>query len=275
LLHSEKRGISGTALIAIILVILLALAGAYYVWTNYAQGLAGSGNVISRQFTVPGFTSVQVEDGFIANISYADYFMVRVTTDDNIMERINVSSANGVLHVGVSEGAPITKITVLKLEVYMPAVTGIDLSGGTNGALSGFPIQARVSMMLSGASSLNATQAVVGSFSASLTNGSVLRGYITCGGGVPSSFMLSGGSSVNLSGIGGDLTIDASGGSSLDLLWMAANDVRVAMSGGSSAKVNMDGTLNADLSGGSSLRYLGSPTMGSIDLSGGSSINHI
>jgi hypothetical protein len=273
LLQVRKKGMSGAALIAIALVIILALAGAYYVWTNYDQSLVGSGNIISRQFTVPGFTSVSVEDGFTVNISYADYFMVRVTTDDNIMSRIDVTSVNGTLHVGVSEGAPIARITALKLEVYMPAMTGIDFSNGTNGALSSFPMQTWLSMALSNASSLNITQAVVGSFYVSLSSGSVLRGYITCGGGVPSNFALSGGSSVTLSGIGGDIIIDATGGSSLDLLGMAANDVTAAMSGGSSAKVNMDGTLNANLSGGSSLRYTGSPTMGSIVLTGGSSVN--
>jgi hypothetical protein len=251
---------------------VVALAGAYYVWVNFNQGIVGSGNVISRQFTVPGFTAVQAEDGFTVNITYADYFMVRVTTDDNIMERINVTSMNGTLHVCIS-GAPIGRVTVLKLEICMPVLTGIDFSGGTNGILSGFPMQTWVSMMLSDGSSLNITQAVVGSFSASLLNGSVLRGYITCGGGTPSYFMLSGGSSVKLSGIGGDIAIDASGGSSLDLLGMATNSVTATMSGGSSAKVNMDGVLNADLSGGSSLRYAGSPTMGSIILTGGSSIN--
>ena len=272
MLHSWKRGISGASLIAIVLVIVVALAGAYYVWVNFNQGGVGSGNVISRQFTVSGFTAVQAEDGFVVNITYADYFMVRVTTDDNIMEHINVTSANGTLHVGVS-GTPFTRVTALKLEIYMPAVTGIDFSGGTNGILSGFPMQTWVSMMLSDASSLNITQAIVGSFSASLSNGSVLRGYIMCGGGVPSNFMLSGGSSVSLSGIGGDITIDASGGSSLDLLGMAANNVTVTMSGGSSAKVNMDGILNANLIGGSSLRYAGFPAMGSIVLTGGSSVN--
>jgi hypothetical protein len=165
--------------------------------------------------------------------------------------------------------------SALRLEVTMPAITGIDLSGATNGAISGFPMQTRVTMMLSGGSSLNATQAMVGSFTASLSNASSLRGYLSCGGWAPSTIMLSGGSSVVLSGIGGDMTIDSTGGSSLDLLGMAANDVTAVLSGGSSAKVNMDGTLNADLSGGSSLRYTGSPTMGSILTSGGSSISRM
>lgn len=274
-MHTGRRGISGVAVIAIIIVIVLAVAAAIYLDAPFfGQSMAGSGNMTSRQFTVPGFTSVSVADGFNANITYADFFMVRVTTDDNLMESINVTSMNGTLYVGINKGASIAP-TSLRLDVSMPAITGIDLSGATNGALSSFPMQTRVSMMLSGASSLNVTQAMVGSFTASLSNASVLRGYLSCGGWAPSTFILSGGSSVVLSGIGGDMTMDATGGSSLELLGMAAYDVTAVLSGGSSAKVNMDGTLNADLSGGSSLRYTGSPTMGNILTSGGSSISRM
>lgn len=271
-MRNRESGMSGAVLILIVLVIVLALIAASYVGNNGIPGLAGSGTVISKQFTVQGFTTVQVEDGFNVNITYADYFMVRVTTDDNIMGYVNVTSANGTLRVGASQGVSLSRATVLKLEISMPAVTGIDLSGNTRGVVSGFPMQTRLSMMLSN-STLNLTQAYVGSFAASLSSGSVLGGHVTCGGGVPSSMMLSGGSSASLTGIGGDMTIDASGGSSCELLGLAANDVTATMSGGSSARVNMDGTLNADLSGGSSLRYSGSPTMGAIVLSGGSSIN--
>jgi len=141
-LQKSKRGMSGAALIAIILVIVLAAAGAYYVWANYGHGIVGSGNVVSRQFTVPGFTSVDVEDGFTANISYADYFMIRATTDDNIMERVSVTCANGTLHVGISQGSPITKTTALRLEVYMPVVAGIDFSGGLMGLCRVSPLRA-------------------------------------------------------------------------------------------------------------------------------------
>jgi hypothetical protein len=272
----SKGGMSGATFVAIAVVIVFAIVAAYYIRLPvFGTSLVGSGAVTSRIFTVPGFTSVSVEDGFAVNVTYADFFLVRVTTDDNILGSVNVTSVNGTLYVGISQGASIAKVTALKLDVSMPAITGIDFSGGTSGSVSGFPMQTRVSIILSGSSSLNFTQAMVGSFTTSLSNGSVLRGYISCGGGVPSALMLSGGSSVNLSGIGGDMTIDASGGSSLDLLAMAANEVTAVLSGGSSAKVNMDGTLNADLSGGSSLRYIGSPTMGSVVLSGGSSIDRM
>ena len=83
---------------------------------------------------------------------------------------------------------------------------------------------------------------------------------------------LSGGSFVEAVGSAADLTVDASGGSTLDLEAFPVHDADLGYSGGSSGTVSLDGTLNADLSGASRLRYVGNPTLGDIDTSGASSI---
>lgn len=84
---------------------------------------------------------------------------------------------------------------------------------------------------------------------------------------------LSGGSSVNMAGSAGDLELEASGGSSFDLSGFRVHDANVDMSGGSHGTINLDGRLDADLSSGSSLRYIGNPTLGNIQKSGGSSLD--
>ena len=83
---------------------------------------------------------------------------------------------------------------------------------------------------------------------------------------------LSGGSHATLSGSAGDVTIDASGGSDADLAAFSVVDANVEASGGSEVTVNASGRLDADASGGSRVYYLGSPTLGTIDESGGSSV---
>ncbi len=84
---------------------------------------------------------------------------------------------------------------------------------------------------------------------------------------------LSGGSHVDAVGSAGDLTVDASGGSTLDLEAFPVHDADIVFSGGSSGTISLDGTLNADASGGSRLWYVGSPDLGDIDTSGASSIS--
>jgi hypothetical protein len=83
---------------------------------------------------------------------------------------------------------------------------------------------------------------------------------------------LSGGSRVAVSGSGEDISIDASGGSGADLAAFTVVNANVDASGGSQVTVNASGTLNIDASGGSQVYYLGDPTLGVIDTSGGAQV---
>ena len=83
----------------------------------------------------------------------------------------------------------------------------------------------------------------------------------------------SGGSGVTVSGEGRSLTLEASGGSHLDLTNFSVTNANVDLSGGSQATVHLSGTLDANLSGGSQLYYLGSGTVGNVNLSGGSIVS--
>jgi hypothetical protein len=84
---------------------------------------------------------------------------------------------------------------------------------------------------------------------------------------------LSGGSSVEMEGSADDLILDASSGSHLKLGDFSVDQAEIELSGGSSGVVNVNGTLDADLSGGSNLEYIGDPELGNIEKSGGSSLN--
>jgi hypothetical protein len=83
----------------------------------------------------------------------------------------------------------------------------------------------------------------------------------------------SGGSDVTVSGTGEDITVDASGGSDADLASFSVVKANVVASGGRDVTINASGTLNVDASGGSQVYYLGSPTMGQIETSGGSDVD--
>ena len=104
---------------------------------------------------------------------------------------------------------------------------------------------------------------------ADLSGGSHLRGEINAGN---VTFDLSGGSHVTLSGSGGNLTVNAGGGSHAKLADLQVVNANVNASGGSHVTVNPSGTLDARASGGSQVRYVGSPALGTMDSSGGSSI---
>jgi hypothetical protein len=83
---------------------------------------------------------------------------------------------------------------------------------------------------------------------------------------------LSGGSRVMATGSGEDIAIDASGGSGADLASFPVVNAIIDASGGSQVTVNVSGMLTVDASGGSQISYLGDPTLGVIDTSGGAQV---
>jgi len=86
------------------------------------------------------------------------------------------------------------------------------------------------------------------------------------------SVVLSDGSHVVIIGSAGDLRVDASDGSRIDLSRFEVASAMVVFSDGSNGSVYVDVKLDVDLSDGSHLDYYGDPVLGTIDLSDGSTI---
>jgi hypothetical protein len=191
-------------------------------------GLTGSGTPVTETMSISGFTSVSAAMGFRVEISESSTFSVRVTVDDNVVDKLRVTKTGDTLSIALDPG--IYTFMSLRAVVTMPEIEGLELSGGSRGSISGFV----------GLASLN--------------------------------LELSGGSHVEADGSAIDLTVDASGGSTLDLEDFPVHDADLVLSGGSSGTISLDGTLDADASGGSRLWYVGSPTLGDIDTSGGSTV---
>ena len=84
---------------------------------------------------------------------------------------------------------------------------------------------------------------------------------------------LSGASTLNGEGRGNDLVLLVAGASNLDLTNFPVTNGDLSVSGASQATVNLDGTLDAMVSGASTVYYIGEPTMGDIHVSGESTIN--
>jgi hypothetical protein len=86
-------------------------------------------------------------------------------------------------------------------------------------------------------------------------------------------FDISGASRIQLEGSANDMVASVSGASRLNLGSFTVNNADVSFSGASSGTINLDGRLDADLSGASRLSYIGEPTMGTINTSGASTLS--
>ncbi|MFC1486766.1 GIN domain-containing protein [Thermoproteota archaeon] len=254
--RAKRKPISRIAIILTIIVVVVVLAGLLSTVFIFGGGhlfgeIIGSGDLITHEEIISDFTSVDAGSGFIVEISKSNSYEVLVTTDDNVMEHIEIKKSGDTLVIGTKWGYSFRSVT-LKVEITTPELHSLELSGGAQGKIEEF-------------SSDN-------TFSVKLSGGSVLRGEFETSKDVD--LDLSGGSVLSvIVGEANDLTIDASSGSVLDLSDFTVHNVNVELSGASRATINLDGGLSADLSGGSNLSYIGDPTIRNIETSGGSKIS--
>jgi hypothetical protein len=220
--------------------------------TGERVNLEGSGDIVTEEQDLSGFDELRVSHSFQVDVKRGEAFRVVTHVDENAIDYLVVEKKGDTLRIGLDSDYNYTmNDTTLEAEVIMPELTGVRLSGSSDAAISGF--------------------ASNDPFSADLSGSSTLRGELESG---DASFDVSGSSGVNLTGAAQDLTIDASGSSDIDLSAFPVFDAKVDASGSSTVTVKPGGTLDVDASGASNVYYLGEPTLGNIDSSGGSSVEH-
>jgi autotransporter translocation and assembly factor TamB len=212
--------------------------------------ITGSGNVVTQEESLSGFDSVDVSHNFEVSITQGESYSVVIRVDDNLVEHLDVGVQGSTLKIGLMDNRDYTILNAtMEAEVTMPVLTGLELSGNSHAAITGF--------------------AFTGDFTVDLSGNSSLKGDIEAD---DVNFDLSGNSEFTLSGSGGDANISLSGNSVIDLSDFPVADVNIDASGASTATVNVSGSLDVDASGASNVYYLGNPSLGTIDTSGGSSV---
>jgi len=229
----------------------------------------GSGKLETQEFNFSGFTRVEVGSAFEVEVVQSDSYSVSITADDNLFEYIQVSKAGETLRIRLRLGT--IKPATLRAEITMPDLYGLDLSGATHGTVQGFSSPHDFIVELSGASSLDMVDMSAGDIKSDISGANWVSGDIAA---ADAEFDVSGASTLELQGsAAGDIVIEASGASRVELDNFPVNNADVKLSGASRATVNLNGRLDADLSGASKLSYIGEPTMGTINISGGSTLS--
>ncbi len=220
--------------------LVIFLAGCVMSFT----GEAGSGTVVTFDSDVSGFRGVSAGSGCKLTVVQGEGYSVVVRVDDNFRDRVRVEKDGSTLRLGL-KGWGFGRKT-FEVDVTMPELEGLSLSGGSRGDVQGFESEQSREMSLSG--------------------GSRLTGALNSG---DLAISMSGGARAELSGRGADLSIDGSGGASADLSDFRAASAEVSLSGGSSAHVNLDGELRGGVSGGAAVYYSGNPSRIDVSKSGG------
>jgi hypothetical protein len=229
------------------------------------------GEMETRQFNFTEFTNVDIGSAFSYEIKQSDTYSISIMAYENLFDDIKVSKEGQTLKI--EKDIPWTILDIgfdrPKAIINMPRLHILDSSGATNGIVSGFSSTDNMEITVSGASSMELVEIVAGGIYFDISGASDVDGVLEAKN---IALEVSGASSVNLNGVGSHVDINASGASRLELSELMVNDADVMLSGASDCTLNVDGTLDVDLSGASKLEYIGEPTLGEMDISGASKI---
>jgi len=239
----EKYGIGNLTILGLVVgIIIIIVRASLFV-------LSWPGDIRTEEMFFSDFNSVDVGNAFEVKITQGNQYEVIVKADENIFEDIEITQTGNSLNVGFEPGSfPWTRHR--EIEITMPELHELSLSGASHGTVEGFSSSNDFSLTLSGASSLDMIDMNIGN----------------------SEIEVSGASRLDLSGMANDLEAIVSGASNIDLSDCPVNDANMHVSGASRASINIEGRLDAEVSGASTLEYLGEPTLGNIQTSGASTI---
>ncbi len=216
------------------------------------EQVRGSGNVITEERTVSGFTGLDISGAIRVELWQDSVYSVKVEADDNLQEYVEVTMEGSKLRIKNKYNSNISPSKRIVVHVYAPSLSSFDVSGASS--IKGNTIitsEKEVDLDLSGASSISLE---------------VKAPKIDID--------LSGASNVTLQGETRDLSIEGSGSIDVEALDLLAENVRVDISGASSVKTYASVKLDAELSGASKIRYKGNAVLNSRT-SGASSIKKI
>jgi hypothetical protein len=237
-----------TIAIIVVAVIAAVVGGVFIALRFWPGGLVGSGNLETKEYTFTDFTRLELSSAFEFEIKQSSSYSINITADDNVIDYIQVSKDGQTLKIRLGRVSFLGPVT-LRASVTMPRLDGLIASGASRGTVSGFSSSEALDMTVSGASRVS---------------GDIAAGDVQ--------FEVSGASTVQLEGSADNMVAIVSGASTCNLADFPVHDANVNVSGASTGTINLDGRLDANVSGASTLLYIGEPTMGTINVSGASTL---
>ena len=258
----KKSTIRKTGSIVAILLMSLLLVGCQ-------GGERGSGKLVTESYDYNKFTDINAASAFRIDITRSDSYSVQLTVDDNLLEYVEISQEGETLEISLKDVTLIWPVT-MEAKITMPELSELVISEATKCVISDFISTKNLDIELLGASSLDLVDISAGDVQFTVSDASRVIGDIAADG---TEFNIDGASAVRLGGSANDMIVNADGASHAELTDFKVENANIKFTGASTGTINVFGKLDADLSGASTLTYLGVPAMGSISTSGASTLS--
>ncbi|RYF87098.1 MAG: DUF2807 domain-containing protein [Chitinophagaceae bacterium] len=211
----------------------------------------GNGKIVTREQSVGKFRTVDVSGALNVYLKQDSQQSVRVETDENLQEYLDIHESDGVLYIDTRNNVNLDPSNDdIKIYVSAPEYRALHVSGASNiRGENKLSTPETFDIDLSGASGIDVD------IKAPRVNAE-----------------LSGASSIKLAGETKDLSIEGSGASEVKCFDLLAENTRIDVSGAFSAQVHASVQLDVEASGASEIKYKGSPSV-KQSVSGASSIS--
>ncbi|MFC1968678.1 head GIN domain-containing protein [Chloroflexota bacterium] len=261
-----------TAVLLSLLLVTFLISGCQTILVS-KNGETETGKTETRQYDFSEFTRVDISSAFSYEIMQSDTYSISITANNNLFDDIKVAKEGQTLIIGMEiPGAPwaiFNTIPSLKAVITMPHLQGLESSGATRGTVTGFSSSEELDVTASGASTVEILKIATGDVTFEVSGASEVTGDIEAKN---MELEVSGASSVQLKGSSGSIAAGVSGASHLKLADLKVENANVILSGASNGTVNLEGKLDAELSGASTLEYIGEPTLGTMVITGSSKL---
>jgi hypothetical protein len=218
----------------------------------FGEGIRGNGNIKSGNHSVGSFSSVSVGGNIDLYITQGTAQAVRVETDENLLEYIEVRVNGDRLEIRPRDHFNLDPSKDIKVYVSAPEFKNLDASGACDIYSQGKIVSTeRLDIGLSGASHANLE-----------LNAPVVKAG------------LSGAGSVELKGETREFNVNGSGSSEIRCYELKAENVDVDISGAGDAEVFASVSLKVDISGAGTVKYKGNAAV-SQHVSGAGSVRKV
>lgn len=217
------------------------------------KGLVATGTAIKETRNVPAFTGISVGGAFEVYLKQGVTQEVIVESDPEVIKYIKTEVTGGVLKIFMEKTPSpwMHDVGVLNVYVTCTSLDLLDLSGAVELKGQGKITTGKLGMEVSGAAEtvLDLDTKVL-------------------------DLSLSGASELTFTGKAEELRMDASGASEVSAYDLLARDVKIYGSGAVEARINVSGSLVANMSGACTVKYKGNPKV-EVHSSGASDVKNV
>ena len=245
---NKKLRVGKNIIILALLTCLISILLAATVSCNISL-VRGSGNVISEDRSVSGFSKLFISGSGEIFIEQVDEESMTIKAEDNIIHLITTEVSGGTLNISHGPGTIVTNTKSIEIHLRVKDLDSISTSGSANINCSGLSTS---NLIIKTTGSGNVVMS-------NLENDSI-------------DISSSGSGNFTLAGNTDSLKISTNGSGGCDAGNLKSKDCIIDINGSGNITVNVSDTLDASIDGSGNISYIGNPTVESTKGFGASGV---